>query len=225
MGPSWRASPLLRLHGPALDGFTDPALSAPHGSGSPAATDPSPASALSRPPYAPFPAHPSPSSTEPSRTCVPLAEGPVYAGSSPLQPSLFPGGARGSWRGRDYLYLPLVLGGFPPPPSSPRDGPRGWGLRGKHSPRVLSRRVMSSQFPALCKLHPPLVVEQAKELLEFVGGPRSGGHVLTSVVRQPLPRPSLHLTCGPVTGLKCCPPPRCGPSASIKMNTDIFVCS
>ncbi|XP_036681935.1 AP-5 complex subunit zeta-1 isoform X2 [Balaenoptera musculus] len=43
-------------------------------------------------------------------------------------------------------------------------------------------RVLSSQFPALCKLHPPLVVEHAKELLEFVGGPRSGGHVLTSVV-------------------------------------------
>ncbi|TKC39658.1 hypothetical protein EI555_015333 [Monodon monoceros] len=42
-------------------------------------------------------------------------------------------------------------------------------------------RVLSSQFPALCKLHPPLVVEQAKELLQFVGGPRSGGHVLTSV--------------------------------------------
>nr|XP_058893314.1 AP-5 complex subunit zeta-1 isoform X6 [Kogia breviceps] len=43
-------------------------------------------------------------------------------------------------------------------------------------------RVLGSQFPALCKLHPPLVVEQAKELLEFVGGPRGGGHVLTSVV-------------------------------------------
>ncbi|XP_057384383.1 AP-5 complex subunit zeta-1 isoform X3 [Balaenoptera acutorostrata] len=43
-------------------------------------------------------------------------------------------------------------------------------------------RVLSSQFPALCKLHPPLVVEHAKELLEFVGGPRGGGHVLTSVV-------------------------------------------
>ncbi|XP_032460933.1 AP-5 complex subunit zeta-1 isoform X1 [Phocoena sinus] len=43
-------------------------------------------------------------------------------------------------------------------------------------------RVLSSQFPALCELHPPLVVEQAKELLEFVGGPRSGGHVLTAVV-------------------------------------------
>lgn len=117
----------------------DPALSAPHGSGSPAATDPSPASALSRPLYAPFPAHPSPSSTEPSRTCVPLAEGPVYAGSSPLQPSLFPGGARGSWRGRDYLYLHLVLGGFPPPPSSPRDGPRGWGLCGASTAHGSSR--------------------------------------------------------------------------------------
>ncbi|XP_023975044.2 AP-5 complex subunit zeta-1 isoform X3 [Physeter macrocephalus] len=43
-------------------------------------------------------------------------------------------------------------------------------------------RVLGSQFPALCKLHPPLVVEQAKELLEFVGGPRGGGHVLASVV-------------------------------------------
>ncbi|MXQ94040.1 hypothetical protein E5288_WYG008553 [Bos mutus] len=46
-------------------------------------------------------------------------------------------------------------------------------------------RVLSSQFPALCKLHPPLVVERAKELLEFVGslgGPRSTGHMLTSVV-------------------------------------------
>ncbi|KAM9056798.1 AP-5 complex subunit zeta-1 isoform 2-T2 [Megaptera novaeangliae] len=43
-------------------------------------------------------------------------------------------------------------------------------------------RGLSSQFPALCKLHPPLVVEHAKELLEFVGGPRGGGHVLTSVV-------------------------------------------
>lgn len=29
--------------------------------------------------------------------------------------------------------------------------------------------MLSSQFPALCKLHPPLVVERAKELLEFVG--------------------------------------------------------
>ena len=56
--------------------------------------------------------------------------------------------------------------------------------------------MLSSQFPALCKLHPPLVVEHAKELLEFVGGPRGGGHVLTSVVRQPLPRPGPRLTCG-----------------------------
>ncbi|XP_054450821.1 AP-5 complex subunit zeta-1 [Pteronotus mesoamericanus] len=46
-------------------------------------------------------------------------------------------------------------------------------------------RVLSSQFLALCKQHPPLVVELAKELLEFVGsgrGVRSGGHMLTSVV-------------------------------------------
>ncbi|OWK11080.1 AP5Z1 [Cervus elaphus hippelaphus] len=46
-------------------------------------------------------------------------------------------------------------------------------------------RVLSSQFPALCKLHPLLVVEQAKELLEFVGslgGPSGTGYMLTSVV-------------------------------------------
>lgn len=46
-------------------------------------------------------------------------------------------------------------------------------------------RVLSSQFLVLCKRHPSLVVELAKELLEFVGsgsGVRSGGHVLTSVV-------------------------------------------
>ncbi|XP_057604861.1 AP-5 complex subunit zeta-1 [Hippopotamus amphibius kiboko] len=46
-------------------------------------------------------------------------------------------------------------------------------------------RVLSSQFLALCKLHPPLVVEQAKELLEFVGGlggSHSNRHVLTAVV-------------------------------------------
>ncbi|XP_070316591.1 AP-5 complex subunit zeta-1 isoform X1 [Odocoileus virginianus] len=46
-------------------------------------------------------------------------------------------------------------------------------------------RVLSSQFPALCKLHPPLVVEQAKELVEFVGslgGPSGTGYMLTSVV-------------------------------------------
>ncbi|XP_060261723.1 AP-5 complex subunit zeta-1 isoform X3 [Ovis aries] len=46
-------------------------------------------------------------------------------------------------------------------------------------------RVLSSEFPGLCRLHPPLVVERAKELLEFVGslgGPRSTGHMLTSVV-------------------------------------------
>ncbi|XP_040086692.1 AP-5 complex subunit zeta-1 isoform X3 [Oryx dammah] len=84
-----------------------------------------------------------------------LSESLTHAGSSPRQPS--------------------------PPPGGSLDGPWGWDLlRG-----VLSDRVLSSQFPALCKLHPPLVVEQAKELLEFVGslgGPRSTGHVLTSVV-------------------------------------------
>ncbi|XP_054946535.1 AP-5 complex subunit zeta-1 isoform X2 [Physeter macrocephalus] len=67
-----------------------------------------------------------------------LKEGPVHAGSSPLQPSLLPGGARGSWRGRDYLCLHLVLGGLPPPPSSSRDGPRGWGPRGASTARVSS---------------------------------------------------------------------------------------
>lgn len=47
-------------------------------------------------------------------------------------------------------------------------------------------RVLSSQFLALCERHPSLVVELAKELLEFVGsgsGMRSGGSMLTSVVR------------------------------------------
>nr|XP_025131315.1 AP-5 complex subunit zeta-1 isoform X5 [Bubalus bubalis] len=90
-----------------------------------------------------------------------LSESPTHEGSSPRQPS--------------QRTEPTPLDG-----SSP-DGPWGWGLlRG-----VLSDRVLSSQFPALCKLHPPLVVERAKELLEFVGslgGPRSTGHVLTSVV-------------------------------------------
>ncbi|XP_035869745.1 AP-5 complex subunit zeta-1 isoform X2 [Phyllostomus discolor] len=46
-------------------------------------------------------------------------------------------------------------------------------------------RVLGSQFLALCQRHPSLVVELAKELLEFVGsgsGVRGGGHVLTSVV-------------------------------------------
>ncbi|KAI5257831.1 Ap-5 Complex Subunit Zeta-1 [Manis pentadactyla] len=46
-------------------------------------------------------------------------------------------------------------------------------------------RVLSSQFLALCKLHPVLVVELAKELLEFVGStssPLSTGLMRTSVV-------------------------------------------
>uniref|UniRef100_A0A8D2BF58 AP-5 complex subunit zeta-1 n=1 Tax=Sus scrofa TaxID=9823 RepID=A0A8D2BF58_PIG len=48
-----------------------------------------------------------------------------------------------------------------------------------------TERVLSSQFLALCTRRPSLVVEQAKELLEFVGslgGPHGGGHMLTSVV-------------------------------------------
>lgn len=50
--------------------------------------------------------------------------------------------------------------------------------------------MLSSQFLALCAQNPSLVVELAKELLEFVGGAsgmRSGGHVLTSVVSQAAP--------------------------------------
>lgn len=46
-------------------------------------------------------------------------------------------------------------------------------------------RVLSSQFLALCKLHPVLVVELAKELLEFVGSassPLGTGLMCTSVV-------------------------------------------
>ncbi|XP_070636374.1 AP-5 complex subunit zeta-1 isoform X3 [Bos indicus] len=72
-------------------------------------------------------------------------------------------------------------GQSPPHQAVVPDRPWGWGLLSG----VLSDRVLSSQFPALCKLHPPLVVERAKELLEFVGslgGPRSTGHMLTSVV-------------------------------------------
>ena len=121
-----------------------------------------------------------------------LSESPTHEGSSPRQPS--------------QRTEPTPLDG-----SSP-DGPWGWGLlRG-----VLSDRVLSSQFPALCKLHPPLVVERAKELLEFVGslgGPRSTGHVLTSVVRRPPPRPGLRLARG-LLWAECCSLPRCGPLAS-----------
>ena len=100
------------------------------------------------------------------------------------------------------------------PPHQPvvPDRPWGWGLLSG----VLSDRVLSSQFPALCKLHPPLVVERAKELLEFVGslgGPRSTGHMLTSVVRRPPPRPGLRLARG-LLWAECCSLPRCGPLVS-----------
>ncbi|XP_074170080.1 AP-5 complex subunit zeta-1 isoform X2 [Rhinolophus sinicus] len=46
-------------------------------------------------------------------------------------------------------------------------------------------RVLSSEFLALCARHPSLVVELAKELLEFLGGTgglRSGARMLSSVV-------------------------------------------
>lgn len=55
-------------------------------------------------------------------------------------------------------------------------------------------RVLSAQFLGLCQRRPCLVVELAKELLEFVGSGgslRGGGSVLTSVVR-PLAIPSWH---------------------------------
>ena len=60
-------------------------------------------------------------------------------------------------------------------------------------------RVMSSQFLVLCKRHPSLVVELAKELLEFVGsgsGVRGGGHMLTSVVSLGRPSPARPSTPG-----------------------------
>ena len=115
-----------------------------------------------------------------------LSEGLTQAGSFPRQPG-------------------------PPPGGSPA-GPWGWGLLSG----VLSDRVLSSEFPGLCRLHPPLVVEQAKELLEFVGslgGPRSTGHMLTSVVRRPPPCPGPRLPRG-LLRVECCSPPRCGPLAS-----------
>lgn len=60
-------------------------------------------------------------------------------------------------------------------------------------------RVLSSQFLVLCARHPSLVVELAKELLEFVGSVssvHSREAMLTAVVRPsrptlplPLPKP------------------------------------
>ncbi|KAK2502430.1 hypothetical protein MC885_001702 [Smutsia gigantea] len=59
-----------------------------------------------------------------------------------------------------------------------------WGLC--RSSRVSSLgRVLSSQFLALCRQQPSLVVELAKELLDFVGSassPRTAGLMRTSVV-------------------------------------------
>lgn len=55
-------------------------------------------------------------------------------------------------------------------------------------------RVLSSEFLALCTRHPSLVVELAKELLEFLGGTgglRSGASMLSSVVSQAVPVPLL----------------------------------
>lgn len=70
--------------------------------------------------------------------------------------------------------------------------------------------MLSSQFLALCALHPSLVVDLAKELLEFVGSVssvHSRGAMLAAVVRPatappppPLPRR------GACRGLRLCAP-------------------
>lgn len=79
-------------------------------------------------------------------------------------------------------WLPAVLGGL------------GWGCAWRRQPQsAVPGRVLSAQFLGLCRRQPCLVVELAKELLEFVGGGgglRGGGSVLTSVVRRRLPLPA-----------------------------------
>lgn len=101
----------------------------------------------------------------------------------------------GSFRGRNYLCAHLVPRGWPAPP--------GWAAacEGRAQTAASPGSVLSSQFLALCKRHPALVVELAKELLEFAGGAgstRGGGVVLTSVVRGAAPPPRLRRarTCG-----------------------------
>lgn len=68
------------------------------------------------------------------------------------------------------------------------------GLRGACADRgAPPGSVLSSQFLVLCQRHPALVVELARELLEFAGSAgstRGGGVMLTSVVRLAAPLPS-----------------------------------
>lgn len=61
----------------------------------------------------------------------------------------------------------------------------------RHGPGSLCS-VLSSQFLALCTLKPSLVVELARDLLEFLGsvnGLRSRASLVTSVVRRVLASP------------------------------------
>lgn len=75
---------------------------------------------------------------------------------------------------------------------SPASRPPGWvgwaaAARATEPRSPVPCRVLSAQFLGLCQRRPCLVVELAKELLELVGsggGLRSGGSVLTSVVRH-----------------------------------------
>lgn len=85
-----------------------------------------------------------------------------------------------------------------------------WPARGVRGPRASSPgSVLSSQFLALCEQHPALVVELARELLEFAGSAsstRSGGVMLTSVVRPAAPDPPAPPQEGPDVRLRRCPP-------------------